>query len=595
MLDGADRLRRRTAVICHELARYNIDVAALSETRLSGEGSLCEEGEGYTIYWRGYPDGVPRIHGVGIALRNSIAANLTESPVYVSERLMTLRIPLVRGEYVTIISGYAPTLSSDEEDKDQFYESLNESIRRVPNSDKLILMGDFNARVGKDAGIWPEVIERHGVGRMNSNGLRLLTLCSELDLSITNTFFRLKNKHKTSWMHPRSRHWHLIDFIIVRRRDISCVTRTRAMRGAECATDHRLIISDICWKIRPKSRRQQSKTKKLNVNSLHDPCKRADFQEKIREGLQSTLSPVDDLVPASVEESWSAFARAVHGAAISTIGTQKRRHRDWFDENNTEIRLLINKKNEAHNATLRNPSSVILEERFKTLRAEVQRELRRIENSWWVELANEIQGYADGNDMHNFYDGIKRAYGPLSKSITPVRSEDGTNLIKDNDGILERWAEHFSAVLNGGSPADLTILTEIPQSPVKTELDDTPTLEEVQRCIETLRNNKSPGVDGIPAEVLKYGGTELIEALYRIIRECWETEAVPEDWKLSRIISVYKNKGDRSICDNSRGISLLSVAGKVLAKIMLHRLVENVSEDILPETHVWVQARPIYD
>ena len=59
---------------------------------------------------------------------------------------------------------------------------------------------------------------------------------------------------------------------------------------------------------------------------------------------------------------------------------------------------------------------------------------------------------------------------------------------------------------------------------------------------------------------------------------------MPDDWKSSLIISVYKNKGDRSICDNSRGISLLSVAGKVLAKVMLHRLVEKVAEQILHET-----------
>ena len=63
-------------------------------------------------------------------------------------------------------------------------------------------MGDFNARVENDARIWHEVIERYGVGRKNANRLRLLTLCTELDLSIPNAFFRIKNKHNTSWMHP---------------------------------------------------------------------------------------------------------------------------------------------------------------------------------------------------------------------------------------------------------------------------------------------------------------------------------------------------------------------------------------------------------
>jgi hypothetical protein len=56
---GMDRPRRRTALVASELGRFNIDIAALSETRLSGEGSLSEHGEGYTFFWRGYPQEWP--------------------------------------------------------------------------------------------------------------------------------------------------------------------------------------------------------------------------------------------------------------------------------------------------------------------------------------------------------------------------------------------------------------------------------------------------------------------------------------------------------------------------------------------------------
>ena len=59
---------------------------------------------------------------------------------------------------------------------------------------------------------------------------------------------------------------------------------------------------------------------------------------------------------------------------------------------------------------------------------------------------------------------------------------------------------------------------------------------------------------------------------------------VPKDWTESLIISIYKNKGDKSVCGNSRGISLLAVAGKILAKVLLARLVKHVSEDLMPET-----------
>jgi len=89
-----DRPARRTALIAAELARYNVDIAALSETRLPDDGSLTEVGEGHTFFWKGLPEASPRQHGVGFAIRTDILRQLPEAPVGINERLMTLRIPL---------------------------------------------------------------------------------------------------------------------------------------------------------------------------------------------------------------------------------------------------------------------------------------------------------------------------------------------------------------------------------------------------------------------------------------------------------------------------------------------------------------------
>ena len=71
----------------------------------------------------------------------------------------------------------------------------------------------------------------------------LLRLCAENDLTITNTLFRPADKYKTTWIHSRSKQWHLIDYAIGRRRDIRDIRITRAMWGAECWTDHHLVRS----------------------------------------------------------------------------------------------------------------------------------------------------------------------------------------------------------------------------------------------------------------------------------------------------------------------------------------------------------------
>ena len=145
---------------------------------------------------------------------------------------MTWRVPLTKYRFMTLISAYAPTLESSDEQKDAFYESLHSVLVAIPKEDKIILLGDFNARVGTQAHLWPRVLGRHGMGKMNSNGLRLLSLCSEHNLVITNTTFQLQNKYKTSWTHPRSKHGHMIDYIITRQSDQKDAYLTRSIRGA---------------------------------------------------------------------------------------------------------------------------------------------------------------------------------------------------------------------------------------------------------------------------------------------------------------------------------------------------------------------------
>ena len=176
-------------------------------------------------------------------------------------------------------------------------------------SEKLIILGDFNACVGTDHQAWH-----------NSNRLLLLRTCATHDLAITNTMFCLPTRNKTSWMHPRSRHWHLIDYVITRAKDRWDVQLTRAMCGADCWTDHRLIISRLNFFIQPKRRPQGQKlAKKLNTTKLKCPQTAQELQ----------------LDHDSIEEKWASFRDAIHSTALEVLGPATRHHQDWFDENDS--------------------------------------------------------------------------------------------------------------------------------------------------------------------------------------------------------------------------------------------------------------------
>nr|VZI48629.1 unnamed protein product [Spirometra erinaceieuropaei] len=201
----SNRPERRTALVARELARYKVDIAALSETRFSEQGQLEEVGAGYTFFWSGRPRAERRDAGVAFAIRTDIVGRLPCLPQGLNDRLMSLRLPLRRGgKFATIISAYAPPMTSPDAVRDKFYEDLHALLATVSKADKLIVLGDFNARVGTDHAAWRGVLGPHGLRGSNDNGLLLLRTCAEHRLILTNTFFCLPEREKATWRHPRS-------------------------------------------------------------------------------------------------------------------------------------------------------------------------------------------------------------------------------------------------------------------------------------------------------------------------------------------------------------------------------------------------------
>ncbi len=464
LAETPNRPHRKTALVALELAQYNIDIAALSETRLHGEDSLTEAGAGYTFFWKGVPEGSRRNHGVGFAVKSKLLQCIPESPIGINERLMTWCIPLAKKRFATLISAYAPTLDAEHNIKDDFYRALDAILQKTPATDRLILMGDFNARVGTEHLVWSKVIGQHGVGKMNHNGVRLLSLCAEHQLVITNTIFQMKNRFKTTWQHPRSKYWHLLDYVIARQKDRQDVLTTRVMRGVECWTDHLMVRSNLLMRIQPRSPRTAS-YKKLNCTALNSHTTKDTLRQLLAENLNKIPEESTD---------WPALRQAIYKAALEALGQLRTHHQDWFDSNSAEILSLLKAKHEAHKALLSCPGSPTLITSFTAARAETQRALRIMENTWWVQKSQEIQNLADCNNIQGFYDALKALYGPRKRAIVPVRSADGSTLFKDRHKILARWANHFESPFNHTNPADLHILDNLPDLLPTKHLDTPP-------------------------------------------------------------------------------------------------------------------------
>ncbi|CAF4152005.1 unnamed protein product [Rotaria sordida] len=251
-------------------------------------------------------------------------------------------------------------------------------------------MGDFNARVGvEQANTSGGTVGKHAIDKQNQNGRRLVDFCLLNSLIVTNTFFPHKAVHQGTWMHPKTKQWHMLDYVLVNRKFRTSVQDVRVHRGATggIGTDHHLIRAKI---------------------RLHLKCRRK--KEK-----------------------------------------------------------------------------------------------------------------------------------------------------KKNKDQLNRWKEYFDEMLNVNTTISEQILQQIPSPTIDDEelarQDAVPTLNEVAKAIEQIKNKKAPGKDDVPAELLKAGGNTVTEWLHEIIRDMWEQEIMVKEWTEAIIIRLYKNKRDKRICDNYRGFT----------------------------------------
>ena len=104
MLDSEDRPQRRSALVASDLARLDIDFAALSGVRFAEEGSLREDGAGYTLFWSGTNKDERRLSGVGFMIKASIVRKLQNVPVGHSDRIMSLRLPIQDNKFAAVLS-----------------------------------------------------------------------------------------------------------------------------------------------------------------------------------------------------------------------------------------------------------------------------------------------------------------------------------------------------------------------------------------------------------------------------------------------------------------------------------------------------------
>ena len=565
----------KTEHLAEEMKRYRLSILAVTETHLTGEGEmLLDEESGYTMFFSGRQDGHSR-EGVGLALSPYARAAMRHHHA-VSARILAAEF-LTQVGPLQVVVAYAPTNQGSEEEKDQFYDELDCVVTR--GNGRVMVMGDFNASVSEKL---HGVVGIHGLEKTTSdNGERLVSFAGANSLCITNTFFPHKHIHQATWYPPDSRrHPSLKDYILVKQRMMPSILDTRVHRGGDMDSDHRLVIMSVRLKLKKKPTEQEKRY--FDVELLQEGQPRTDFADTIEKCFERRKRAGD------VEERWNELKTSILESAEEHLKRKRKKKKRWISEDTMKI---IEAKRKAFLQWQECRTNVEKQKEYWKYRKRVRRAVKKDREKWLDTMMKEMEDSLKRHRQGDFYKKLRQLNVSRVKPTTTILDESGKPL-HTNEKKMARWRRHFEGVLNVRNAVTEDVIAEVEDL----SGSDTPELtrEEVEKAVKKLRNGKAAGSDHIVAELLKNGGEAMINWLWELLKEVWKTKQVPKEWKKAILIPLHKKKS-RRLCDNYRGIALLSIPGKVLSLVLLYRLQTIIDPQLLESQCGFRKGRGIID
>ena len=148
-----------------------------------------------------------------------------------------------------------------------------------------------------------------------------------------------------------------------------------------------------------------------------------------------------------------------------------------------------------------------------------------------------------------------------------LKGDNGELLVSEEQQVSDRWREYFEKLLNEENEWNDELSAEYVEGPA-----DMISKEEIRQAIQDLKVRKAAGPSGVTAEMIKAAGEQAVDWLTSICNRIVKEESIPESWQMSKLVPVYKGKGDVLECRSSRGIKLLEHGMKVAERVLERRL-----------------------
>ena len=292
-LQGKLGMMGQSIMLFKDMIRRKLDICAFQETLLQEDKEFLDEKKGMIINLAGpAPTNGGRKYGMGFFISNKWKEQL-EGVRSINEKISVIKFAINKDKTNTlsIINVYGPTMLRAEEDENEvikFYGELEQTyLQEKKRATLIMIVGDYNAKIGRKRNEQEKFMGRNGKGFRNENGKKLQEFLEGNDLYLANTHFNHRDHHIATWHHEmegKTDVHNQIDYIAIQRRNLGIVKDARAYNNQIYRSDHAIVVANIQLnEIYRLSRKKFQKIEKYNLEPLKN-------DEEMRNTYIRTLS-----------------------------------------------------------------------------------------------------------------------------------------------------------------------------------------------------------------------------------------------------------------------------------------------------------------
>lgn len=549
-------LTGKSMEVVDTMVRRKINFMCLQETKWVGEKARELDTTGFKLWYTGK---VRERNGVGIIVDKYWKDSVVDVK-RIGDRILALKF-MVDRESINIISAYAPQAGSEAPIKEQFWEDLEGLIQGIPQEDKIFLGGDLNGHVGSQAGQFAGAHGGLGFGDLNEEGQTILEFSLAYDFRVMNTCFKKREEHLITYKSGRSRSQ--IDFFLVRSSDKKVCKDCKVIPGESLTTQHRVLILDVRV-----ARHNQIRRRVTNPRIKWWQLKGV----KLLMFKQKWLEEGNWELPGNANSMWDDMATKIRKIAKTVLGESRgfgpRDKESWWW--NETVQDKVKNKRECFK-TLQGCNNAESWARYRNARNETRKAVSEERAKAYEEFYKDLGTKNGERKIYKLAKNRERKTRDLDQ-VRCIKDEEGKVLVTDQN-IKRRWETYFYKLFNDGQ--------ELTHGMEGLEIQDNERnlnyyrriqTWEVKTALKRMDHGKAVGPDEIPIEVWKCIEEKGILWLTKLFNEILRSKKMPDEWRKSTLVPIFKNKGDIQNCANYRGIKLMSHTMKLWEKVIEHRL-----------------------